>query len=62
MISHEQAIVQRLVAFIKDHGVSCYTEGLTIFAESVYTLNGDTHAEYVHVPSNMQAVREFLNY
>lgn len=62
MTKNEQILVNRLVAIIKDHGIECYTEGSTIFAEDTYTKDGETFSEYVHVPSNLQAVREFLNY
>lgn len=62
MTRHEEIIVNRLVSMIKDHGIECYTEGGVIFAEDTYTKDGETYSEYVHVPSNVAAVREFLNY
>lgn len=57
-----ETVTDRLVAFIKSHDVECWTEEGVIFAIDVYTLNGQTFEQKVHVPATLQAAREFLNY
>lgn len=58
-----QAItVNRVVAFIKDHGVGCFVRDGQIFAEDVYTLNGEIQSEWKVIEPTVAAAREFLNY
>ena len=56
--------IERLLTFIRSHGVDCAYHDNKLMVEDVYTKVDEegVYSEWIEIQPNGRAVREFLNY
>jgi len=54
--------MKQIIAYIKDHACEAKEVDGKLMVLDVYTKDGRTFAEWIQLPLNIQAVKEWLGY
>lgn len=54
--------MNKLVAYIKANGTKAFEKDGKLFAENVYTMNGEVYSELEEIEPTIKAVRIWLGY